>query len=672
MEASRLQDLPYLTDFGLQRDPFSLAIEDDFFFNDSTHAQNLDLLQHALLSNELFMLVTGRFGIGKTILIRRLLSRLDDNYQVCFIHANPMHHADQLKQQIYKGLGADSSTESISGFDQLTSCLDNIKRSGRAALLIIDDAHELSIESLQLVMQLNDLIADDTHLLSIILFAEPDIQRLLETADPQKAGRLITQNLELQPLNEKDTENYLHYRMKVAGFDENNLTRTPFTPSTIETIYKNSKGIPFEINRQASKTLIRFSSKEPDVPAPAPTRKGRFTAASTLIMVLVVALLVVALVIQDTINSFFDPANYASTNENTPEIANNRIKREKVVSLIEPEIKVPQSTNSKKTEHPDSGDHKNLIAMGDSLKDPEIIPLPQDNPVDQDKNMIALLKDQKSEQELFKQIEEKKPEPDMIAEPEQETTLPPSTDSTEPETGSEKIIEKSTVVEKEALPVVTTSQEKDWLFEQSPWHYAVQIIGAKQKNTVDKFIAQNKIEFKPVIYVTTKNGNDWHMVFTGTYNDKQSAQQFIQTLPEKVQKANPWVRLVSEIQVEVLNDNNPKLETEMAAGTGIVNSPLGKKDWFLEQNPWHYTIQLLGSAKQQSLDKFIRRHKLNGKAYWFKTRRAGKDWYVLVYGVYPSEANARLALTELPPVLKSTSPWPRTLGSVQTAIIEAQ
>ena len=191
MQAAQPQDLPYLIDFGLQRDPFSLAIEDDFFFNDSVHSQNLDLLQHALLSSELFMLVTGRFGIGKSTLIRKLLSRIDDNYQVCFIHANPMYHVDQLKQQIYQGLGTDASTESISGYDQLTKHLDNLKREGKTSLLIIDDAHELSIESMQLIMQLNDLITDDTHLLRIILFAEPDIKRLLETADPQKSQRLI-------------------------------------------------------------------------------------------------------------------------------------------------------------------------------------------------------------------------------------------------------------------------------------------------------------------------------------------------------------------------------------------------------------------------------------------------------------------------------------------------
>lgn len=677
MEASRLQDLPYLTDFGLQRDPFSLAIEDDFFFNDSTHAQNLDLLQHALLSSELFMLVTGRFGIGKTTLIRRLLSRIDDNYKVCFIHANPMHHVDQLKQQIYKGLGADASTESISGFDQLTQLLDNFKRSGQTPLLIIDDAHELSIESMQFVMQLNELVADDTHLLSIILFAEPDIMRLLETADPLKSQRLITQNLELQPLSEKDTENYLHYRMKVAGFDEDNLSRTPFASSTIETIYKNSKGIPFEINRQASKTLIRMSSNAPDKLVPAPTRKGRFTAASTLLLVIVAAVLIAALVIQDSINSFFEPENKISINDNVPTIAESKIKREKAVSLIEPETKSPQEpeeTNTRKIpvlpkESPSNNDNQKIIALGNIKQNSEIIPLPEENKIDPDKNMISLLKNQESEQALFKQVE--KETPDKIKEQE-EKNISPEESGTE----NEKIVDKSMLAEKKDSPVVTTSQEaekdnvpvkKDWLFEQNPWHYTVQILGAKQKSTIEKFIKQNRFNIKPVIYTTTKREKDWYMVFTGTYQDQKTARQFIKTLPVKIQKLKPWVRMVSDIQLEVMKDNNA--QTESVAST--TNQPLNKDGWFLEQNPWHYTIQLLGSAKQKPLDGFIKRHKLKGKASWFKTRRYGKDWYVLVYGVYPSEKNARQALINLPSTLKSTSPWPRTLGSIQTAIIEA-
>ena len=672
MEASQLQDLPYLTDFGLQRDPFSLAIEDDFFFNDSAHAQNLDLLQHALLSSELFMLVTGRFGIGKTILIHRLLSRIDDNYQVCFIHANPMHHVDQLKQQIYKGLGTDASTESISGFDQLTLYLDNLKRSGKTPLLIIDDAHELSIESMQLIMNFNDLVSNDAHLISIILFAEPDVKRLLETADPQKSQRLLTQNLELQSLSEKDTANYLHFRMKVAGFNEDNLTRTPFTPSTIETIYKSSKGIPFEVNRQASKTLMRMSSNEPDVIAPAPTKKGRFTAASTLFMVLVVAILVAAIAIQDTINSFFEP------------VAESRIKREKVVSLIEskkdltPEPKLSSTDMNKDSttqpENLDESNSQNIIAMGNPKS--EVISLPANDNVDKDQNMLFLLKDKASEPELIQPpvIAEqniiKEQEPDKEQEQVQEKTIEPIAVFKD-----EKIIEKSTLAEKEVSPVVTTShkpekdiRQTDWLFEQKPQRYAIQILGAKQKSTVDKFLSQNNINTKPIIYTTTKNGKNWYMVFTGTYLDKDSAQQFIKTLPKKIRQSKPWIRMVSTIQLEVIRGNNTQKEPVVSA----INQPLHMDDWFLEQNPWHYTIQLLGSANQQSLADFIKRHKLQGKASYFKTHRQGKEWYVLVHGVYPSEQNARHALTQLPSTLKTTSPWPRTLGSVQTAIIEAQ
>lgn len=681
MESSQLQNLPYLTDFGLQRDPFSLAIEDDFFFNDSAHAQNLDLLQHALLSNELFMLVTGQFGIGKTILIRRLLSRIDDNYQVCFIHANPMHHVDQLKQQIYKGLGTDSSSESISGFDQLTLYLDNIKRSGKTSLLIIDDAHELSIESMQLIMSLNEITSNNTPLLSIILFAEPDVKRLLEMADPQKAQRLLTQNLELQALSEKDTANYLHLRMKVAGFNEDNLTRTPFTPSVIETIYKNSKGIPFEINRQASKILIRMSGNEQDVIAPAPTKKGRLTAASTLVIILVLAILVAVIAVQDTINSFFESVSSTSTNDNSVSIPENKIQREKIVSLIEPKTEItaeskPDTTTITRVpivpeKVAESTDPQSIITMRNKKQDSDIISLPERDETDQNRNMIDLLKDNQSDmtppsvnadQEVIKKQ-------DIATKPAEETTPEETTD--------EKIIEKSILIEKEVSPVVTTSQtpeenidviKKDWLFEQKPQHYTVQILGAKQKSTIDKFLSQNTFNTPPTIYTTTKSGNEWHMVFTGTYPDKNSAQQFVKTLPEKLQQSRPWIRTISDIQLEVMRDNSKATESVIS----VAKQPLHTDSWFLEQNPWHYTIQLLGSANRSSLNSFVNRHHLQGKASYFKTRRNDKDWYVLVYGVYPSEQTARQALAELPAALKSTSPWPRILGSVHTAIIEAQ
>ena len=683
MRPNEIQEPPYITDFGLERDPFSLAIEDDFIYTSPVWSQTLDLLQHAMLSNELFMLVTGKYGIGKTTLARELVKHLDDNYRICMVQGSPMQHVEQLRKRIYKDFGVSSSEDSLGSFKQLCEHLDNLDRDGQKALLIIDDAHELPPESLQFIMKLYELYKNEHRLVHIVLFSEPGIMSHLESASPGQAHSIVTQNLELQPLARKDTENYLHHRMAVAGFREDNLNGTPFTPSAIEIIFRNSSGFPFEINRQASKVLMKKSSdhdQQPPPPVPAPTVKGRMSAMAKLTIILVVAIAITILVIQDTINSLFEPDNSVQTIP-APEARavtapENRVNRDGAVAMIEPEKTVPEQSI------PDTGavNSDNIISLTDDKNTMGVMPMPQE---------------QEPEQTRTDPVEPVTESPVMQTEP----ALADTEATTEPETLSdEKIVEKSQDAETPVTPEVTRStieeppiktpdtepviaeitpvteteqKPADWLFQQQPWQYTIQILGATKKATIDKFLKQASLDAEPVIYKTTKNNRDWYMVFAGVYPDKQSAVTASTSLPDSVKKSTPWIRSIADIQMEVLNKKS--VSAVASTSTSVpASSEMGKgNEWLLQQNPWRYTIQLLGSEQEKSLQEFIRQNKIENRTSVIRAQLNGKDWYVLILGNYPDEKTARTELTQLPTALKKTSPWPRTLGSLQAAVVEA-
>lgn len=98
-----------------------------------------------------------------------------------------------------------------------------------------------------------------------------------------------------------------------------------------------------------------------------------------------------------------------------------------------------------------------------------------------------------------------------------------------------------------------------------------------------------------------------------------------------------------------------------------------REDWLLTQPGDRFTLQLLGSRSESSLQSFIARHKLDvDEAAYYRGLHQGTAWYVLIYGSYPDKASALAARDKLPAPIRSGKPWPRSLESVQTAIRDAQ
>jgi len=98
-----------------------------------------------------------------------------------------------------------------------------------------------------------------------------------------------------------------------------------------------------------------------------------------------------------------------------------------------------------------------------------------------------------------------------------------------------------------------------------------------------------------------------------------------------------------------------------------------RESWLLVQPETSFSLQLLGSRNAESIIGYIRLHSLDtGKSAVYKGTYKGADWYVLLYGIYPSRQAALDARTSLPAAVRSDKPWPRTLKSVHSAIREVQ
>ena len=142
-------------------------------------------------------------------------------------------------------------------------------------------------------------------------------------------------------------------------------------------------------------------------------------------------------------------------------------------------------------------------------------------------------------------------------------------------------------------------------------------------------------------------------------------------LPEKIIKpAVETKAVVTEKPVTVKPATSEQTKTEPEKKKLIAPKPVIAKpvapSWISQQNPKHFTLQVMGSHEQNSIITVMHAHKLNPKkASVLHTRLNGKDWYILVYGSYNSRDKARAAVPTLPKGLRITKPWPRQIGDIK-------
>ncbi len=234
----------YESFFQLKQKPFDLTPNPQFLFMSQTHRKALNYLEYGLQDRSGFMLLTGEVGSGKTTLIRLCVRQLDKTVTVARIF-NTKVNADQLMAMINKDFGLDSrGKDKASLVGELYDFLISEYERGRRAILIIDEAQNLSFEMLEEVRLLSNLETDQSKLLQIILVGQPELANKISLPIMRQLRQRIGFICRLQSLNREETEEYILHRMDVAG----NRNALHFAPKAMDVIHAYSGGIPRQIN----------------------------------------------------------------------------------------------------------------------------------------------------------------------------------------------------------------------------------------------------------------------------------------------------------------------------------------------------------------------------------------------------------------------------------------
>ncbi|MBS0555976.1 MAG: AAA family ATPase [Proteobacteria bacterium] len=251
----------YLEFYGLKEAPFSITPDPRYVFLSERHR---DALAHLLYGigkggSGGFVQLTGEVGTGKTTLCRLLMEQLPENTRVALV-LNPKLSPVELLETICEELkldiaGKKGSLKSL--VDTLNIYLLDAYAQGLRVVLIVDEAQELSIESLEQVRLLTNLETPTQKLLQIILLGQPELRDKLHQPELRQLAQRITARYHLMPLDRAETEGYVRHRVAVAG-----AARSPFSRLGLRALYKRSGGVPRVINVIADRALMAGFARE--------------------------------------------------------------------------------------------------------------------------------------------------------------------------------------------------------------------------------------------------------------------------------------------------------------------------------------------------------------------------------------------------------------------------
>lgn len=239
--------------FKLREAPFSLTPDPDYFYNYTGHQQALNVLLVALQSGEGLIKITGEVGTGKTLLCRKLLVALAKDFQTAYL-PNPLLKPFELYQALAEELSV-SIPGGITMHDlvkRITEKLVNLRREGKKAVLCIDEAQAMPQETLEALRLLSNLETEKQKLLQIVIFAQPELNKMLENNDLRQLRQRITFSYDLPALDRDAVTGYVNHRLKVAGHEDGQL----FAATALDAVYRSSRGIPRLVNILCHKALM--------------------------------------------------------------------------------------------------------------------------------------------------------------------------------------------------------------------------------------------------------------------------------------------------------------------------------------------------------------------------------------------------------------------------------
>ena len=253
----------YLEHYGLMDYPFRLTPDTEFLYMSSGHARAKAYIDYSVWNREGFVVITGEIGCGKTMLLKKLLSELDDETVLAAKLFQTQLDDTEFLQAVLVEFGLNPfNAKKVELTDMLNTFLLNSYQELKQLVLIVDDAHNLSMRALEELRMLSGLETQKEKILHIILVGQPQLNEILDRPEMEQLVQRVRLRFHLRALSLEDVTAYIAHRLKVAGASRNNI----FTPETSSIIFKYTGGVPRLINTLCDTALtVAYADDLPGV-----------------------------------------------------------------------------------------------------------------------------------------------------------------------------------------------------------------------------------------------------------------------------------------------------------------------------------------------------------------------------------------------------------------------
>jgi general secretion pathway protein A len=249
----------YYRHFQVNENPFRPTPDPRYLYLSAAHQEALDHLIYGIAERKGFVMITGGVGTGKTTLLRALLNDLDAKTSTALL-LNPFLSEDDLFPTLCDefAIPAPKEPSRKNYLDAINSFLMENFANGRNAVLLIDEAQNLSRDVLEQIRILSNLETESEKLLQIVLVGQEELKQVLGQNALRQINERIVVRYELTPLEREDVAAYIVHRMGKAG----NQGRLPFTKGALFAIYRASGGNPRRINAICDRALLAAYSRQ--------------------------------------------------------------------------------------------------------------------------------------------------------------------------------------------------------------------------------------------------------------------------------------------------------------------------------------------------------------------------------------------------------------------------
>jgi DamX protein len=514
--SERFSDLFSVDEFA----PESELGEDSYApYLEESRKLSLNKLLHLAPYSEVLLLL-GDAGVGRTTLLNAFVQRAATTWRISFITANARLDGVDFLHQI--GAGFELELEGLETVDdllwELGRYLQALGRSGRRAIIIIDDAHLLTDEVMLLAEKLlRDERTQDS--VSLVFSMRRDQGGKLDRFALLKERLAYT--IQLEALTKKEVDGYLHHALAGTEAQLDQILK----PEVVETILRKSGGLPEQVNTLAHELLLDSRKKS------AVKAGGKRSSLVVAAVVLVGILAGVVLFYQDEINRLFEapppaaPPKSAAKPPATPELPAEQAKPRLEDEAGQPvEVPLPEEAVTTPVEPapPAAG-----TELG-KVEQPEVTAPKAITPEEAAATAEPAAKQPAAETAPVAVAEtapQPKPEPKAAPEPEPKPAPPASKPKLSP--------------------------QMEWLMAQPDDHFTMQLMALVDKGDVLTFVDRHHIGDKSATFPITRRGKVLTVLVYGSYPDRAAADKAARALPKSWGTGEPWVRSFADVHQQL-------------------------------------------------------------------------------------------------------------------------